>query len=506
MARESRESTTLDSHSAEDQMELLVIKVEQEEASPLAEETSWLGSPGPDRSRQRFRAFRYPEAAGPRQALSRLRELCRQWLRPDMHSKEQILELLVLEQFLTILPGELQAWVQEQNPESVEEVVTVLEDLERELDELGYRASVQTEEQVTFQEVKPLATEQKPSVSLQFVKAKPGCELAGREAQEEQVSGVETGNEPRNVTLKQGLWEGTEAEQNPASRLAKDALECEEAHNPGEESSGISHEDSQPLRNENGVNSPANSEYAKHQSICPGRKVHGCDECGKSFTQHSRLIEHKRVHTGDRPYKCEVCGKTFRWRTVLIRHKVVHTGEKPYKCNECGRAFGQWSALNQHQRLHSGEKHYHCNECGKAFCQKAGLFHHLKSHRRNRPYQCLQCNKSFNRRSTLSQHQGVHTGAKPYECNDCGKAFVYNSSLATHQETHHKEKPFTQSGPIQQQRNHTKEKPYKCSVCGKAFIQKISLIEHEQIHTGERPYKCAEGGKAFIQMSELTEH
>uniref|UniRef100_A0A8C6MY38 Zinc finger with KRAB and SCAN domains 3 n=1 Tax=Mus spicilegus TaxID=10103 RepID=A0A8C6MY38_MUSSI len=111
MARESRESTTLDSHSAEDQMELLVIKVEQEESSPLAEETSWLGSPGPDRSRQRFRAFRYPEAAGPRQALSRLRELCRQWLRPDMHSKEQILELLVLEQFLTILPGELQAWV-----------------------------------------------------------------------------------------------------------------------------------------------------------------------------------------------------------------------------------------------------------------------------------------------------------------------------------------------------------------------------------------------------------
>ena len=31
-------------------MELLVIKVEQEEASPLAEEASWLGSPGPDRS------------------------------------------------------------------------------------------------------------------------------------------------------------------------------------------------------------------------------------------------------------------------------------------------------------------------------------------------------------------------------------------------------------------------------------------------------------------------
>ena len=110
-------------------MELLVIKVEQEESSPLAEETSWLGSPGPDRSRQRFRAFRYPEAAGPRQALSRLRELCRQWLRPDMHSKEQILELLVLEQFLTILPREFYTWIREHSPDSGKALVAMVEEL-----------------------------------------------------------------------------------------------------------------------------------------------------------------------------------------------------------------------------------------------------------------------------------------------------------------------------------------------------------------------------------------
>ncbi|XP_039113481.1 SCAN domain-containing protein 3 isoform X1 [Hyaena hyaena] len=85
--------------------------------------------------RQRFRRFCYQETPGPREALRRLRELCRQWLRPETHSKEQILELLVLEQFLTILPEELQAWVREHHPDSGDEVVTVLEDLERELDE-----------------------------------------------------------------------------------------------------------------------------------------------------------------------------------------------------------------------------------------------------------------------------------------------------------------------------------------------------------------------------------
>ncbi|KAB1261878.1 Zinc finger protein with KRAB and SCAN domains 4 [Camelus dromedarius] len=137
MARESKESTALDAQSAEDQTGILMVKVEKEEASALAAEAGAAGSPapGPEHLRQRFRGFRYPEAEGPREALSRLRELCRLWLRPEMHSKEQILELLVLEQFLTILPGNLQSWVREQHPESGEEVVVLLEYLERQLDE-----------------------------------------------------------------------------------------------------------------------------------------------------------------------------------------------------------------------------------------------------------------------------------------------------------------------------------------------------------------------------------
>jgi len=87
--------------------------------------------------RQRFRQFCYKETPGPREALSQLWVFCCEWLRPEIHSKEQMLDLLVLEQFLTILPEELQAWVRERHPESGDEVVTVLEDLERELDEPG---------------------------------------------------------------------------------------------------------------------------------------------------------------------------------------------------------------------------------------------------------------------------------------------------------------------------------------------------------------------------------
>ncbi|XP_058530898.1 zinc finger protein 446 isoform X5 [Ochotona princeps] len=84
----------------------------------------------PEAARLRFRGFRYQEVAGPREALAQLRALCRQWLQPELCSKEQMLELLVLEQLLSTLPPEIQAWVQDQRPGSPEEAVALVEGLQ----------------------------------------------------------------------------------------------------------------------------------------------------------------------------------------------------------------------------------------------------------------------------------------------------------------------------------------------------------------------------------------
>lgn len=88
-------------------------------------------SPDPELSRQSFRRFCYQEVSGPQEALSQLRQLCRQWLQPEVHTKEEILELLVLEQFLNILPPEIQGRVRHRCPMNSKEMVTLVEDFHR---------------------------------------------------------------------------------------------------------------------------------------------------------------------------------------------------------------------------------------------------------------------------------------------------------------------------------------------------------------------------------------
>ncbi|XP_057385304.1 zinc finger and SCAN domain-containing protein 20 isoform X3 [Balaenoptera acutorostrata] len=143
--------------------ELLIVKLEEDSWRPDSQpqEKDHDPVPGPEASRQRFRQFQYRDAAGPHEAFSQLWALCCHWLRPEIRLKEQILELLVLEQFLTILPREVQAWVQARHPESGEEAVALVEDWYREA-----RAAGQRELELCAEETRSLKT-MKESQSFQ---------------------------------------------------------------------------------------------------------------------------------------------------------------------------------------------------------------------------------------------------------------------------------------------------------------------------------------------------
>ncbi|XP_070795154.1 zinc finger and SCAN domain-containing protein 18-like [Pituophis catenifer annectens] len=77
--------------------------------------------------RWRFRSCVSREAEGPRALCSRLYGLCRGWLRPERSSKAEMLDLVVLEQLLALLPPELAGWLRECGAESCAQAVALAE-------------------------------------------------------------------------------------------------------------------------------------------------------------------------------------------------------------------------------------------------------------------------------------------------------------------------------------------------------------------------------------------
>ncbi|XP_078542472.1 uncharacterized protein LOC144828268 [Lissotriton helveticus] len=444
-----------------------------------------------ERYRQMFRSLTFTKGANPLVIANQLHDWCSKWLKPELRSPADIVELIVVEQFIQILPVAAQEWLRLHRVASIDITVQLVEEYFRSSEPEDGRS-------VTKSPLQKKDTPDGGSGTVNSVKIPKKATPSDGNAR---MDDSPADDKPRvrggrgYKTQRTAKSNGSDIERSETSPGTE---ECgfqyhKRTKNPFPENGSLGHLGDQTERPQSQIakakpcSPPVEASFANDQELCDENAARdGADEMAGCGSDVRLLISPEPYPC---TYICSECGKNFKTNAYLNIHKRIHTGAKPHTCAECGKRFNQKTELVLHQRKHTGERPFKCVECEKSFIRNSDLIVHRRLHTGERPYKCTDCEEGFIRSSLLTMHQKrYHRGQKGFTCRECKETFTTSSLLTIHQEVH------------------AVHRSYLCSLCGKAFNHKSQLIIHHRTHTGERLYACDQCRKGFHRRKALTLH
>ncbi|XP_070593293.1 zinc finger protein with KRAB and SCAN domains 7-like isoform X3 [Erythrolamprus reginae] len=455
--------------------------------------------------RQHFRQCCYQELEGPRRVYSQLQDLCRQWLKPESHTKEQILELIIQEHLLGILPTEAQNWVRECGPKDCVEMVALAEEFL-----IGHRhapwqvplpeasvSSLESEGRQRQHYHHPGASEMTPTRNSALAQpSSAGLQMAATGTAEEPVRVKEELEETPlhwevmrrsggSASALEGLLVPT-PELDPQTDQPQGAFQERPEHGdqipsaqfgarePNQGQSNSTQEQKSPL------------ELLGELSTASLIAVSDASPVSRLRRRKSREVERSQIY-GLKTLKVmlkklpspqkgkskgpEDCDRRATVLSKTIKRSTVLPGDRPYNSSDCGKAFSRPSP------------HPYRHEKGAAYCKKRPIpdsvfVEEMTSRGKEAP------------RDTCPPQQNIKLEGETGEYPICGDQLIPTVSQEEGQTAN-------------EASEHQNMKMHSCRKCGYQAEKLGDILKHFRIHNKEKPYRYLDCGNSFGWSSNL---